>query len=346
MHWCTAVVIGALFSIGCVGTILAAPITRIFPPDTIVPASDQGVNVLRVLLKKPENQIDLAKAKVIIDRIIDPNMDEAVTLKQVDVWVDKVRERIPAGSSSWTKLLVLVSTLYQPGPWNDWNRFDYDFNDPFSKDIHTSQLAHYLSSRRGNCVSMPIFLAILAQRIGLQVTLATAPNHIFVNLKNDDGTWVNVEATSGSSPSNEYYQGLFQITQKAMATGIYMRPLSRHESVVAMMATLLVYYRDHRGPTQQMALSNLALEIDQKNVVALIARAGAYDSQVTELYRKRYPDPSLIPADKRQDYQMLMRNYFEIANRLVSLGWHKRTPEQDAGYLQKIQQAKAAQKGR
>jgi serine protease inhibitor len=79
-----------------------------------------------------------------------------------DAWTAKVQSRIPAGATTWTKVLVLASTIYQPGPWSDNRKFDYNFDDPFGKDVHTTMLSNYPSTRRGNCVSMPIFFAILA----------------------------------------------------------------------------------------------------------------------------------------------------------------------------------------
>lgn len=88
---------------------------------------------LRRLLEQPEGSIDLARAKVTIDYLVDPKTDVEGTLRQLDQWAAKVRARFPAGASNKVKMDLLISTLYQPGPWNDHRPFSYDYTDPFGK---------------------------------------------------------------------------------------------------------------------------------------------------------------------------------------------------------------------
>ncbi|WP_234709889.1 hypothetical protein [Xanthomonas citri] len=81
---------------------------------------------LRLLLQQPEGSIDLARAKITIDRMIDPSIDTEATLREVDQWAAKARARFPAGASNKVKMDLLISTLYEPGPWNDHRPFGYD----------------------------------------------------------------------------------------------------------------------------------------------------------------------------------------------------------------------------
>ena len=48
-------------------------------------------------------------------------------------------------------------------------------------------MSHYLATRKGNCVSMPVLFVILGQKLGLPITLAIAPNHVFAKYKRDNG---------------------------------------------------------------------------------------------------------------------------------------------------------------
>ena len=105
-------------------------------------------------------------------------------------------------------------------------------------------------------------------------------------------------------------------------------------------------YRQRRSPAYQIGLAELGLSADPRDVVALTSKGMAYDNQVTDMYRKRYPDRGHIPSKAQQaDYDALMHNYFEVGAQLTALGWRRRTPEQDAAYTQSIEQAKASQKG-
>jgi regulator of sirC expression with transglutaminase-like and TPR domain len=315
------------------------------PPGTITPQPDADVQVLRAMLWQQDDRIDLAKAKVAIDHLIDPSTNEADTLKAVDMWADRVRARIPAGATTWSRVMAVYSTIHEPGPWNDHRKFDYNFDDPFGKDVHTTMLANYLATRRGNCVSMPIFFAILAQRVGLQVTLATAPNHLLVKVKLDGGQWKNIEATSGSTLTDQEYVQRFLITPTAVENGLYLRPLTMHEAVVEMAAPFLEDYAKRHTPEQIMAMVDLMLSYDPKDVSALMLKALAYDKQVTIRYRSQYPDPRQLSPAQQADYHALMDGYFKIAGELQAMGWHRRSAEQDAEYMQAIQNAQAAKNG-
>ena len=336
---CFAMMAGIVFSAKA-----AMPLTNT-PPGTITPEPNADVAVFRTLLWQQDDRIDLARAKVTIDHLVDPAENQAATLKAVDQWVARIQARIPAGASTWAKVMAIYTTIYVPGPWNDQKKFDYNFDDPFGKDVHTTMLSNYLATRRGNCVSMPIFFAILAQRIGLHVTLATAPNHLLVKVKLDDGQWKNIEATSGSTLTDLEYMQRFQITQTAVENGLYLRPLSMREAVVEMAAPFLDDYAKHHSPEQIMPMVDLMLSYDPKDVAALMLKALAYDRQVTILYRSKYPDPRQLSPAQQADYQALMDGYFKIANELQGWGWHKRSAQQDTEYMQAIQHAKQAEKG-
>lgn len=289
-------------------------------PGTITPEPDSDVQALRTILWQQDDRIDLAKAKIAIDHLVDPSANEVATLKDVDVWADRVRARIPAAASTWAKVMAVYSTIYVPGAWNDGKKFGYNFDDPLGKDVHTTMLSNYLATRRGNCVSMPIFFAILAQRIGLHVALAAAPNHLLVKIKLDDGQWKNMEATSGSTLTDQEYIQRFQITPIAVENGLYLRPLTMREAVVEMATPFMDFYAKGHSPEQIMAMVDLALSYDPKNVSALMLKALAYDKRVTLHYRNKYPDPRMLTPAQQADYQALMDGYFKIAGQLQSLG--------------------------
>lgn len=47
--------------------------------------------------------------------MIDPTVDEQATLNLLDAWAHKVRARIPPGASHVVQLMILGSTIYEPG---------------------------------------------------------------------------------------------------------------------------------------------------------------------------------------------------------------------------------------
>lgn len=112
--------------------------------------------------------------------------------------------------------------------------------DPLGRNPANKLLTRYIRTRLGNCVTMPLLATILGRRIGLKMTLAAAPLHVFVKYTDDSGTVWNLEATSGLGFTRDiWYRKELPMTDSAIGSGIYLRPLSEEENV-ALMATSLI----------------------------------------------------------------------------------------------------------
>jgi len=98
-------------------------------------------------------------------------------------------------------------------------------SDPLGQNPTHDLLTSYLASRKGNCVSMPILFVILGERLGLNVTLSTAPLHVLVKYTDaQSGVTYNLEATSGGGFTRDaWYRQNLPMTDVAIANGI-----SRH----------------------------------------------------------------------------------------------------------------------
>ncbi|WP_199099492.1 transglutaminase family protein [Dyella sp. ASV21] len=311
------------------------------------PPKDPNLRTLDSLLQQPEERIDLARAEVAIERMIDPSVDEKATLGLLDAWASRVKARLPQGEaiSNDTKVGVLASTLYQPGPWNDFHPFSYDLDDELGLSIPGKLMSHYLATRKGNCVSMPVLFVILGHKLGLPITLAIAPNHVLAKYKRDNGEWMNIEATTGGTKSDSKYQEELGITPRAIATGIYLRPLSQREALLVPVDTLMQFYRENRPPEQVMPVTDAVLKVDPNNIVALLVRRDAYRRIVDDRYAKQYPTPDQMPPSMRDGYMEIYRNQVALVQKIQSLGWVPETQEHRTGYLRTVEQAKTGQQG-
>lgn len=295
---------------------------------------------LRHQFALPEQQINFAQAKLVVDRLIDPSINAAAVLRELDQLTAVIRQRTPAGLSKRAELDVLLETLYKPGPWNGNRPFSYDLNDPFGKNRKNKLLATYLATRKGNCVSMPILVAILGQRLGLIMTLATAPEHVMVKFVDDEGRWLNVEATAGGFKADSSYERETGISALAIQNEIYLRPLSPRESVGVMASTLMEEYAAQKRGDDLLAVAEMALAANPKDVVAMVHKANAYYLQLQDRYVSQYPRPVDIPQDKQADFQRLSRENLAWFSKAEQVGWAPKTPEQEEKYLQSIQREK------
>lgn len=297
---------------------------------------------LKAKFALPDDQVDYAAAKITVDQLIDPSTDEAAIRRDIDRWERAIRSNVPAGANGRQTLDALLKTLYQPGPWNDGKPFRYDLDDPLGKQPANKRLATYLATRKGNCVSMPILVAILGQRLGLTVTLATAPEHVMAMFAdNIQQAWVYVEATGGGYKQYASYIRDTGITQTALDNEIYLRPLQPHESVGVIASTLMEHYAREVDGDGLMSVADLALAANPKDTVAMVWKANAYYLQLRDRYQRKYPKAEDIPKELVPGFQRLSRENLTWFGKAEALGWAQKTPEQDAAYLQSIQHEKA-----
>jgi regulator of sirC expression with transglutaminase-like and TPR domain len=308
--------------------------------------ADPNIAKLAQIMDQPDESIDLAKAEVAIEQMIDPSISEAATLHQIDDLAQTVRARFPQGDATdnEVKAGVLISTLNDAGPWNGFHPYHYDLDNPMGTDPKDKLLSYYLRTRKGNCVSMPILFVVLGQKLGLSVALSTAPVHDFAKLRRDNGQWMNVEATSYGTKSDEHYAQELNISPRALASGIYLQTLNHRGDVLVMADTLMEYYHHHRSADQQLGLTTLVLLHDSKDVQAWIWRGDAYGQMIDERYIKRYGSEKNIPPSERGNFAVLNQNNQMMFRRAEMLGWTEPTAEEKAEYLQMVQRVKAQQK--
>ena len=88
---------------------------------------------ISAVLRQPENQLDFARIKLTIDKMVDRTVNVDAGLKQIDGIVAKVRAMLGSNPSSNEKVQALKTYLYKKGAWNDYQAFNYDFDDPLAK---------------------------------------------------------------------------------------------------------------------------------------------------------------------------------------------------------------------
>lgn len=307
-------------------------------------ASDPNLVAVRKILQTPEADIDLAKAKLAIAHMIDPSIDVVATLSQLDAMALGIKSVLPAGASSRLTMDALRFHLYQPGSWNGYQPFQYDLDDPYGTEVRNKLLPVYLVSKKGNCISMPMLFIILGQKLGIDVTASAAPNHIFVKYRDTDGKLYNLETTSGAGFTRaEWMRQKFPMTDQALASGIYMRPLSKKETVVVMLETLMQSYSQRGLHRQQIAMAKLALEYNPKDIPAILFQHQGYIFLRKRDFIDRYPTPNDIPVDERPRYMKIEDNLKTLYERAYSLGWRPLDKATEDKYRQTVARTKSKQ---
>lgn len=310
----------------------------------VTSSTDANLQAIRAILQTPEADIDLAKAKLAIDKMIDPSVDVDGTLSQLDAMAKSLKAMLPPNASKRLTLDALRYHVYTASPWNGNRPFQYDLDDPFGKNIKNKLLPTYLATRKGNCVSMPMMFIILGQKLGVDVTAATAPNHVFVKYRDDAGQLFNLETTSGAGFTRDVWmrQQYPSMTDESIASGIYMRALSKKETVVVMISTLLESYGERGQAQQRIDLARLVLEYDSKDVASILQQHSGYISLRNAIIN-RHTSPASMSEAEQSRLAHIEGNARALFERAYALGWRPLTQAAEDQYQRRATSAKQAQ---
>ena len=288
---------------------------------------------MRSLLATPDAKIDFATAKLAIDKLVDPSIDIAAWHVRIDQMVQTVRIMAGPNATTIQKLAAVRRFIYVDGEWNGHRPFQYDLTDPLGTHLVNKLLATYLTTRRGNCVSMPVLFVILADRLGVHVTLSTAPFHLFVKFVDDaTGKTYNLETTNGGLPErDDWIRQQSPMTDEAVRNGLYLKTLTRKESLGVMALLLLEHYEATRRYRDVIAVAEMILKVYPNNAEAMLSEGTAYAGLIDVEFRAKYTQPIDIPASLRPVYASYARRNAELFDRTLALGWrdaeHKMTTD-------------------
>lgn len=265
---------------------------------------------------------DLAYDKLALDHLINPSIDQKSVAKTLDRMAATVAAMAGPGASATRKAGMVRHFLYDPGPWNDNKPFRYDLADPYGTRIENKLLGTYLRTRLGNCVSMPTLFLILADRLGANVTLSTAPLHVFVKFTDENGRVLDIETTDGGhAVKDEFYRRKLAISDKAVESGIYLAKLSREEAI-ALMADTVVEGLVNQGRYAEAAdVASVVLKHSPHDIHALLLQGTAYARLLNVEFERRYPNPGSIPPQLRTRYELLVSQNKAAFDRAEKLGW-------------------------
>lgn len=281
-----------------------------------------AARAIQAVLDTPDNELDFARAKLTLDKLVDPSIDVDRGIREIDIMVAAVKALAGPKTDTMQKLTAVRRFIYIDGTWNGHRPFAYDLSDPLGKNLKNKLLTTYLETRRGNCVSMPVLYLILADRLGLHVTLSTAPMHLFVKFTDDQGKTHNLETTSGALPArDEWYRQNYAMTDLAIQNGVYLKALNRKEAVAVMAEVVLEHLMAKKRYKEVIAVSGIVLKHYPSFVPVLLMRGEAYAGLIDTEFRTKYPRPQDIPPESRETYLQYDAENQRAFAQAEALGW-------------------------
>ncbi len=293
-------------------------------------ATFPAAKIIRTLINSPVDRLDYARAKLTIDKLIDPSIDVENTLIEMNQMVSTVEEMfatIPAkeAEKSIERMRALQAFIYRAGHWNDDKPFQYNLDDPYGQRISTKLLPNYMKSRKGNCISMPILFLVLGEKLRLDLSLSTAPLHVFIKYTDDQtGKTYNLETTSGAGFTRDsWYHKKSPMMDAAIRNGVYLKNLSRKETLAVIAGLFVEHLIDTKKYEQAIAVSDVILEAYPAYGYLLAKKGTAYFHLLKSEIIDQYPDPKNIPASKQKFANELYRQNQTAFAQAEALGWRQ-----------------------
>lgn len=265
---------------------------------------------------------DFLDAKLRLDAAADPAVDSVAIRQEVAGLITAARTLAGAGASEGAKIDAVRKVLYEPGPWNDNRPFTYDQSDPLGEIVQHKLLSHYLKSRLGNCVTMPTLFMIVGRGIGLDLTLTTAPLHLLVRYTRPGLHPFNIEATSGGGFARDvWYRQQFPMSDRAIASGLYLRTHTDRQTIAVMATSVLDYLASVGRNEEAIKVADAILAANPKDGYTMVRKGSVIAAIMQKEFYSQYSAPAFIPARLRPRYAELAAANAKAFEDADALGW-------------------------
>lgn len=226
----------------------------------------------------------------------------------------------------------------------------YDFEDYMGiEDWSKMFVSKLLATGKGQCNSLPRLYLILAEEIEAEAFLSLSPNHSYIQFRDENDYWYNVELTNGifTTESSILQSGF--IKSEALQNEIYMQKMSSKQLLAQLLADFAQGYARKFGYDPFVkSVVDKALELYPTNITANMLNSNYLTIQFEYVAKQ----VGVNPGD-RNDLQNI-RYYPKIVEMLNqvneqytsvdNLGYEYMSPQDYESWLTSLKEAKQKQK--
>lgn len=211
--------------------------------------------------------------------------------------------------------------------------YQYDFQDFYgNKDWSKQFVSKLLTTKKGQCHSMPLLYLILAQEMGVEAYLSTAPEHYYVRIKDQNGDLQNLELTNGMFTTNSFVLASGFIKTETLKNKVYMDTLNLKKQVASCLVDLAQGYYGKFGFDDFIAqCTDKTLAVHPNNLYAILVKSDYYTVWFMYLQQKigiknveetrKYPQAMQVLKMRNQIYQLTDNLGFEKMSQESYKAW-------------------------
>jgi regulator of sirC expression with transglutaminase-like and TPR domain len=191
------------------------------------------VEDLKTLFAKPDRDVDLLRASLLIARLDNEEIDVAAYVSAVDRMADEIRGRLKKGADERATLAALNKYLYQESGFHGSRRDYYSRSNSYLNEV--------IDDREGLPITLSVLYVEIGRRLGLSLAGVGLPGHFLAALVSDDNQirqYID-PFTEGASMTEE------QVTARAMEiTGRapdyeQLQPVTKRAVAIRILENLL-----------------------------------------------------------------------------------------------------------
>ena len=135
-----------------------------------------------------------------------------------------------------------------------------------------------LFSKKVDCYSRSLIYLSIADALKLPLAAVYAPRHLFVRFILD-GEGINWETTNARERGNDYYRSWLNISDKAISNGVYLRNLTRQETMAVVYNYRGVAWAGKGNLDEAIKDFNTAIGLDPNYADAYYSRGIAWSNK-------------------------------------------------------------------
>lgn len=252
-------------------------------------------------VSKPEAEIDMARAALLIAKEEYPQLSEELYLARLDQMAEEVKDRLAEETAPVVVLQELLATLFERRKLRGNREAYYDPRNSFLNDV--------LDRGRGIPLTLGMVLLETGWRLGLPLEGVNFPNHFLVRFRGDavrllldpfDGGHTRFE-DQAQELLDRVYGGMVRMQEQ------FLRPASRRDMLRRLLTNLKGVYMnvdDHRralAAVERILVMHPTSRGENRARGLLLARMGRRDDAVEQLEAYLELAPQAGDADKIRD---------------------------------------------
>lgn len=260
---------------------------------------------LKRVLRDADDEIDLARAALLIARVDDEELDVDVYLRTIDRMADEIKAAVGSGADEVTRLAALKNYLFTENGFHG-SRTDYYHRD-------NSYLNRVIDDREGIPITLSVLFMELGKRIDLNVLGVGLPGHFCVKHVQRDGREQLIDVYDGAAmlTKEQVAKKVAETTDGGALRDEHLHPLTKRQILQRMLRNLIALAQSAKDRAKMIGYLEILVTLapdsaEDRGVRAMLKfETGRHDMAIQELdwFFERKPEGlDLDRIREMQDY--------------------------------------------